>query len=57
MGFHWSTFSKPNTEFNSDLTGRPGPPSLLSSGYRSSFPRGKATGSWSWPLTSIKCRG
>jgi len=30
-----------------------GPPSLLSHGYRGSFPGGKAAGLWSWPLTSI----
>jgi hypothetical protein len=29
-----------------------GPPSLLSNGYRGLFPRGKAAGAWSWPLTS-----
>jgi hypothetical protein len=34
-----------------------GPPSLLSNGYRGSFPGGKAAGAWSWPLTSILCRG
>jgi hypothetical protein len=33
------------------------PPSLLSNGYRGSFPGGKAAGSWSWPLTSNYCRG
>jgi hypothetical protein len=26
-------------------------------GTRGSFPGGKAAGAWSWPLTSIKCRG
>jgi len=31
-----------------------GPPSLLSNGCTdSSFPRDKAAGAWSWPLTSI----
>jgi len=34
-----------------------GPPSLLSSGYQGLFPRGKTGGAWSWPLTSIYCRG
>jgi hypothetical protein len=29
-----------------------GAPSLLSSGYRDSFPGVKAAGAWSWPLTS-----
>jgi hypothetical protein len=29
-----------------------GPPSLLYNGYRGLFPRGKAAGAWSWPLTS-----
>jgi hypothetical protein len=29
-----------------------GPLSLLSNGYRGLFPRFKATGAWSWPLTS-----
>jgi hypothetical protein len=29
-----------------------GPPSLLYSGYRGPFPRVKAAGAWSWPLTS-----
>jgi len=29
-----------------------GPPSLLYNGYRN-FPRGKATGAWRWPPTSI----
>jgi hypothetical protein len=32
-------------------------PSLLSSGYRGLFPGIKTAGSWSWPLTSNKCRG
>jgi hypothetical protein len=32
------------------------PPSLLSSGYRWVFPRGKSAGAWSWQLTSIQCR-
>jgi hypothetical protein len=26
-------------------------------GTRDSFPRGNAVGAWSWPLTSIQCRG
>jgi hypothetical protein len=31
-----------------------GPPSLLSNGYRGSFPRGySAAGAWRWPLTPI----
>jgi hypothetical protein len=30
-----------------------GPPSLLSNGHRGSYPRGKATGAWIWPLISI----
>jgi hypothetical protein len=29
-----------------------GPPNLLSNGYQGSFPRGKAAGAWSLPLTS-----
>jgi hypothetical protein len=33
------------------------PPSLLSNGYRGLFTRDKATGTWSWPLTSSWCRG
>jgi hypothetical protein len=33
------------------------PPSLLSSGYQGLFPRGKAPGQWSWPLTSIQFWG
>jgi hypothetical protein len=34
-----------------------GQPSLLSNGTGSSFPgEGKASGAWSWPLTSILCR-
>jgi hypothetical protein len=33
------------------------PPSLPSNGYRSCFPRGKAAGVWSWPLTFIQRRG
>jgi hypothetical protein len=32
-----------------------GPTYTISTG--GSFPAGKATGSWSWPLTSIYCRG
>jgi hypothetical protein len=28
-------------------------PSLISNGYRGSFPGNKAAGVWSWPLTSI----
>jgi hypothetical protein len=31
-----------------------GPPSLLSNGY---LPGGKAAEAWSWPFTSIQCRG
>jgi hypothetical protein len=34
-----------------------GSPSPLSNGYRGRFPRDKAAGAWSWPLTSNKCRG
>jgi hypothetical protein len=35
-----------------------GPPSLLSNGYRGSFPRGyRVAGAWRWPLISIQCRG
>jgi hypothetical protein len=34
-----------------------GPPSLLSNGYRSLYPRGKAAGVWNWPLTSKECWG
>jgi hypothetical protein len=30
-----------------------GPPNLLLDGYQGSFPGGKGTGAWSWPLTSI----
>jgi len=30
-----------------------GPPSLLSIGYRGSFPSGKGSGAWIWPLTCI----
>jgi hypothetical protein len=30
-----------------------GQPSLLSNGFRDYFPRSKAVGSWSWPLTLI----
>jgi hypothetical protein len=33
-----------------------GPPRLLSNGYRQFFPRVKAAGSWSWPVTSNYCR-
>jgi hypothetical protein len=29
-----------------------GPPSLLFNGYWGLFPRGKAGGAWSWPITS-----
>jgi hypothetical protein len=29
-----------------------GPPNLLYNGYRWLFPRGKAAGAWSWPLTT-----
>jgi hypothetical protein len=35
----------------------PPPPSSYPMGTRSSFPGGKAAGVWSWPLTSIWCRG
>jgi len=34
-----------------------GPPTLLYNGYRGSFLGGKATGAWSWRLTSNYCRG
>jgi len=34
-----------------------GPPTLLSKGYRGSYPGCKATEGWAWPLTSIQCRG
>jgi hypothetical protein len=30
-----------------------GPPTLLCSGYRGYYAGGKATGAWSWPLTSM----
>jgi len=30
-----------------------GPPSVIFNGYRGLLPRGKAAGTWSWPLTSI----
>jgi hypothetical protein len=32
-------------------------PNLLSNLYRALFRGGKATGAWSWPLTSSQCRG
>jgi hypothetical protein len=32
-------------------------PASCPMGTRGSFPGGKAAGSWSWPLTSILCRG
>jgi hypothetical protein len=32
-------------------------PSSYPMGTGGSFPRGKATRAWSWPLTSNKCRG
>jgi hypothetical protein len=32
-------------------------PSLLSNGYQGLFPGGKTAEEWSWPLTSILCRG
>jgi hypothetical protein len=32
-------------------------PASYPMGTRGSFPGGKAAGSWSWPLTSIYCRG
>jgi hypothetical protein len=32
-------------------------PASYPMGNRGSFPGGKATGAWSWPLTSIYCRG
>jgi len=36
----------------------PPPTGLPSSGYLGDpFPEGKATGAWSWPLTSNLCRG
>jgi hypothetical protein len=34
-----------------------GPLSLLSNGFRGFFLGSKAAGSWSWPLTSVWCRG
>jgi hypothetical protein len=34
-----------------------GPPNLLSTGCRGSFPGGKAARAWSWPLTSNLRRG
>jgi hypothetical protein len=45
--------------FLNDTVSRPalGPPSLLSSGSRGSFPGGKVVGTWSWLLTSNYCRG
>jgi hypothetical protein len=33
-----------------------GRPSLLSNGYRGSFPGGKAAGAWSWPFIYNHCR-
>jgi hypothetical protein len=32
-------------------------PASYPMGTRGSFPGGKAAGAWSWPLTSIQCRG
>jgi hypothetical protein len=32
-------------------------PASYPMGTRGSFPGGKAAGAWSWPLTSILCRG
>jgi hypothetical protein len=32
-------------------------PASYPMGTRGSFPGGKTAGAWSWPLTSIKCRG
>jgi len=34
-----------------------GPPNLLPNGYRGSSHGGEAAEAWSWPLTSIYCRG
>jgi len=34
-----------------------GPHSFLCNGYRWIFPRCKAAGAWSWPYTSVQCRG
>jgi hypothetical protein len=52
MGFDsgrsWDSFSSPP---HPDRLWAP--LSLLPYGYRSFFPGGKATGAWSWPLTSI----
>jgi hypothetical protein len=33
------------------------PPTCYSLGTRDSFPEGKVAGAWTWPLTSIWCRG
>jgi hypothetical protein len=32
-------------------------PASYPMGTRDSFPGGEAAGAWSWPLTSIQCRG
>jgi hypothetical protein len=37
-------------------TGSGAHPASVFSGYRFSFPRGKAAGGWRWPLTSIGYR-
>jgi hypothetical protein len=40
-----------------DQTGSGDQPASYPMGTRGSFPGDKATGAWSWPLTSIYCKG
>jgi hypothetical protein len=42
---------------NSVQKGSGAHPASYPMGTRGSFPEGKTAGAWSWPLTSIKCRG
>jgi hypothetical protein len=43
--------------FDTVQTGSGAHPASYPMGTGSSFPGGKAVGAWSWPLTSIQCRG
>jgi len=55
LGGGWEFFSSPPGPDVQSSSGSH--PASYSMGTRCSFPGGKAAGSWSWPFTSICCRG
>jgi len=55
LNVYWGRGSSPGTDW--EFFSSPPRPASYPKGNRGSFPGGKAAGAWSWPLTSIKCRG